>query len=119
MFAHAAKLNWEDIVSKNPDAPHRSERNEGWLKIKTAKRGTFPVLGSVKDPSGVAAPYLGKQEGKELVYMGKVGTGWSGRAPSRARYPSSSTRSSARRRGLASRSRSLRRPGSSRRSPPT
>jgi ATP-dependent DNA ligase len=31
----------------------------------------------VKDPSGVAALYLGKQEGKELRYVGKVGTGWS------------------------------------------
>jgi bifunctional non-homologous end joining protein LigD len=77
MFAHAAKLNWEGIVSKNPDAPYRSDRNEGWLKVKTAKRGTFPVVGFVKDPSGVAALYLCKQEGKELVYMGKVGTGWS------------------------------------------
>jgi bifunctional non-homologous end joining protein LigD len=77
MFAHAAKLNWEGIVCKNPDAPYRSVRNEGWLKIKTAKRGTFPVIGFIKDPSGVAALYLGKQEGKELVYMGKVGTGWS------------------------------------------
>jgi ATP dependent DNA ligase C terminal region len=28
-------------------------------------------------PRGVAALYLEKQEGKELVYMGKVGTGWS------------------------------------------
>ena len=26
---------------------------------------------------GVAAPYLGKKEGKDLVYMGKVCTGWS------------------------------------------
>jgi bifunctional non-homologous end joining protein LigD len=26
----------------------------------------------------VAALYLGKREGKNLVYMGKVGTGWSG-----------------------------------------
>ena len=34
-------------------------------------------MGFVKDPSGVAALYLGKQEGKDLVYMGKVGTGWS------------------------------------------
>ena len=25
----------------------------------------------------MAALYLGKREGKELVYMGKVGTGWS------------------------------------------
>ena len=32
---------------------------------------------AVKDPSGVAALYLGKREGKDLVYMGKVGTGWS------------------------------------------
>jgi bifunctional non-homologous end joining protein LigD len=77
MFAHAAKLNWEGIISKNADAPYRSDRNEGWLKIKTAQRGQFPVVGFVKDPTGVAALYLGKQEGDELIYMGKVGTGWS------------------------------------------
>jgi hypothetical protein len=77
MFAHAAKLNWEGIVSKNADAPYRSDRNEAWLKIKTSQRAKFPVIGFVKDPTGVAALYLGKREGKDLVYMGKVGTGWS------------------------------------------
>src|SRR6476661_329584 len=76
MFEHAAKLNWEGIVSKRADAPYRSERNENWLKIKAVHKGKFPVVGFVKDPSGVAALYLGKQEGKDLVYMGKVGTGW-------------------------------------------
>ena len=50
---------------------------EAWLKIKTVQKGKFPVIGFVKDPTGVAALYLGKKEGKELVYMGKVGTGWS------------------------------------------
>ena len=35
MFDHAAKLNWEVIVSKRADAPYRSERTEAWLKIKT------------------------------------------------------------------------------------
>ncbi|WP_334511584.1 non-homologous end-joining DNA ligase [Bradyrhizobium sp. AZCC 1693] len=75
MFEHAAKLHWEGIISKRADAPYRSERNENWLKIKAVHKGKFP--GFVKDPSGVAALYLGKQEGKELVYMGKVGTGWS------------------------------------------
>jgi bifunctional non-homologous end joining protein LigD len=49
----------------------------GWLKIKCVQKGKFPVIGFVKDPSGVAALYLGKPEGKDLVYMGKVGTGWS------------------------------------------
>lgn len=77
MFEHAAKLNWEGIISKRADAPYRSDRNEGWLKIKTVMKGKFPVIGFVKDPTGVAALYLGKQEGKDLVYMGKVGTGWS------------------------------------------
>jgi bifunctional non-homologous end joining protein LigD len=77
MFEHAAKLNFEGIVSKNAQAPYRSDRNEGWLKIKTVQKGKFPVIGLVKDPSGVAALYLGKREGKDLVYMGKVGTGWS------------------------------------------
>ena len=77
MFEHAAKLNWEGIISKRADAPYRSERNENWLKIKAVHKGKFPVVGFVKDPSGVAALYLGKQEGNELVYLGKVGTGWS------------------------------------------
>ena len=77
MFEHAAKLNWEGIVSKRADAPYRSERTEAWQKIKTVMKGKFPVIGFVKDPTGVAALYLGKQEGKDLVYMGKVGTGWS------------------------------------------
>jgi len=77
VFEHAAKLNWEGIVSKRADAPYRSERTEAWLKIKAVQREKFPVIGFVKDPTGVAALYLGKQEGKELVYMGKVGTGWS------------------------------------------
>jgi bifunctional non-homologous end joining protein LigD len=77
MFEHAAKLGWEGIISKNVQAPYRSDRNEAWLKIKTVQKGRFPVIGFVKDPTGVAAPYFGKREGKDLVYMGKVGTGWS------------------------------------------
>src|SRR5438552_7503077 len=74
MFAHAAKLGWEGIISKNATAPYRSGRNEAWLKVKCVQTGKFPVVGFIKDPSGVAALYLGKREGKDLVYMG---TGWS------------------------------------------
>ncbi|WP_342712764.1 hypothetical protein AAFG13_17370 [Bradyrhizobium sp. B124] len=40
------------------------------------QRGEFPVVGFIKDPAGVAALYLGRREGNDLVYMGKVGTGW-------------------------------------------
>ena len=76
LFQAAAKLNFEGIVSKRVDAPYRSERTEAWLKVKTTQREKFPVVGFIKDPTGVAALYLGKKEGKELRYMGKVGTGW-------------------------------------------
>jgi bifunctional non-homologous end joining protein LigD len=85
MFEHAAKLNWEGIISKRADAPYRSERTEAWLNIKTVQKGKFPIIGFVKDPTGVAALYLGKQEGKDLVYMGKVGTGWNRTTSSKIR----------------------------------
>jgi len=77
MFAASCKLGWEGIISKNAEAPYRSERSEAWLKVKCVQKGKFPVIGFVKDPTGVAALYLGKRDGKDLVYMGKVGTGWS------------------------------------------
>ncbi|MGH6713908.1 MAG: non-homologous end-joining DNA ligase [Bradyrhizobium sp.] len=77
MFDHATKLNYEGIISKRADAPYKSERGEAWLKVKAVQRDRFPVIGFIKDPTGVAALYLGQQEGKELRYMGKVGTGWS------------------------------------------
>jgi bifunctional non-homologous end joining protein LigD len=85
MFEHAAKLGWEGIVSKKADAPYRSDRGEAWVKVKCAQRARFPVVGFVKDPTGVAALHLGRKVGRDLVYMGKVGTGWSRTVSSRIR----------------------------------
>jgi bifunctional non-homologous end joining protein LigD len=84
MFAHAAKLGWEGIISKRADWPYRSKRSEAWLKIKAVMKGKFPLVGFVKVPTGVAALYLGKMKGKELLYMGKVGTGCPARPPARS-----------------------------------
>jgi bifunctional non-homologous end joining protein LigD len=85
LFDHAATLGYEGIISKKTDAPYRSERTEAWLKAKTIRKGKFPVVGFVADPSGVAALYLGKREGNELVYVGKVGTGWNRTTSSKIR----------------------------------
>ena len=76
LFEAASRVKYEGIISKRIDAPYRSERGEAWLKVKAVQREKFPVVGFIKDPAGVAALYLGKMEGKELRYMGKVGTGW-------------------------------------------
>jgi bifunctional non-homologous end joining protein LigD len=70
MLAHACKLKFEGIISKNGDAPHRSERSDAWIKVKCLQRDKFPVVGFVKDPTGVAALHHGRQEGKDLVYSG-------------------------------------------------
>jgi bifunctional non-homologous end joining protein LigD len=77
MLAHACKLKFEGIISKSADAPYRSERSDAWIKVKCLQRGKFLVVGFVKDATGVAALHLARQEGKDLVYSGKVGTGWS------------------------------------------
>jgi bifunctional non-homologous end joining protein LigD len=77
MFEAARRMNLEGIVSKRVDAPYRSDRTEAWLKIKTSQREKFPIVGFIPAPGGIAALYLGKREGKELRYVGKVGTGFS------------------------------------------
>ncbi|QOZ73217.1 ATP-dependent DNA ligase [Bradyrhizobium arachidis] len=77
MFAGAVKLNWEGIVSKRADAPYRSgDRSESWQKIKTSVREQFPIVGFIPGVGGISALYLGKREGRELRYIGKVGTGF-------------------------------------------
>jgi bifunctional non-homologous end joining protein LigD len=76
MFEHVSKLGWEGIISKRADAPYRSERGEAWLKIKVVQRDSFPIVGFVPAVGGIAALYLGKREGKDLTYVGKVGTGF-------------------------------------------
>jgi ATP-dependent DNA ligase len=58
------RCNYEAIVSKKADAPYRSDRNEAWQKVKCAQRAKFPVVGFVKDPTGVAALHLGREGGK-------------------------------------------------------
>jgi bifunctional non-homologous end joining protein LigD len=64
-----------------PQALGRGLRNEiaaSLFFFAIALRGLqFRVIVNGEDPTGVAALYLGKREGKDLVYMGKVGTGWS------------------------------------------
>ena len=77
MLAQACKLKFEGIISKNTGGPYRSERSDAWIKVKCLQRSKFLVVGFVKDPTGVAALHLGRQEGKDLLYAGKVGTGWS------------------------------------------
>ena len=85
LFQHACKLKLEGTISKLANAPYRSERNENWIKNKCVQRAKFPIIGFVPETAGIAALYLGKKEGKDLIYVGKVGTGFNRKTSSEIR----------------------------------
>lgn len=78
MFEHACEMGLEGVIAKRMDAPYRSGRGESWIKVKCVTRGTFTVVGYTPEGNGlVASLHLARKEGRELKYVGKVGTGWS------------------------------------------
>src|SRR5439155_5038763 len=77
LYARAADMNLEGVVSKRADAPYRSGRTDAWVKVKCWKRDRFAVVGFVPDGAGgLAKLRLARREGGKLVYAGRVGTGW-------------------------------------------
>jgi bifunctional non-homologous end joining protein LigD len=77
VFRHSCGLGFEGIVSKRRDAPYRSGRAEDWIKVKCVQCARYPIIGFVPETASIAALYLGRQDGKDLIYAGKVGTGFS------------------------------------------
>ena len=69
----SSEFGLEGIVSKLRNAPYKSGRTENWLKVKCLQVARFEVIG-FKD--GATSLYLAKRKGKELVYVGKAGTGF-------------------------------------------
>jgi bifunctional non-homologous end joining protein LigD len=73
LFAKSCELGLEGIVSKESNAPYRSGRTEAWIKAKCLQVARYEVIGY---KAGATSLYLGKREGKDLVYAGKAGTGF-------------------------------------------
>ena len=79
VHAHACDMGLEGIVSKRADRPYRSGRGRDWLKAKCARREEFVIAGfSPSDKKGrpFASLLLGSFENGDLVYRGRVGTGF-------------------------------------------
>jgi bifunctional non-homologous end joining protein LigD len=80
LYARATAIGLEGIISKRAGAPYRSSRGEQWLKVKCWKRGRFVVIGFVPEgSSGLLKLRLARREGNGLVFVGRVGTGWTGK----------------------------------------
>jgi bifunctional non-homologous end joining protein LigD len=79
-FQQASKLGLEGIVCKLRTGTYTAGRSYDWLKVKSSNREEF-VVGGFTDPGvrgGFGALLLGYYNDRhELVYAGKVGTGFS------------------------------------------
>ena len=73
------KLGLEGIIAKKADAPYRAARTAQWLKIKAEPTDDFVIVGFTQ-PKGsrshLGALQLGDYVNGELVYAGRVGTGF-------------------------------------------
>lgn len=79
-FETAAKMGLEGIMAKRKDSLYSPDsRNKQWLKIKANKRQEVVIAGYTKNDSSsklFSSLLLGVYEGGELIYTGKVGTGF-------------------------------------------
>jgi len=79
-FMKACEYGLEGIVSKRADSHYDSARSRNWLKIKCSKRQEFVIAGytpSSKGLPGFGSLILGVYDKDELIYAGRVGTGFS------------------------------------------
>ncbi len=74
------RKGWEGLIAKKTDAPYASGRTDRWLKFKCEAGQELVVVGWT-EPTGsrvaIGALLLAYHDGADLVYAGKVGTGFS------------------------------------------
>jgi DNA ligase D-like protein (predicted ligase) len=79
-YSEACHLGWEGLIAKRADAPYQAGRTKDWLKFKCENNQEL-VIGGFTDPqgtrTGLGALLLGYYDSDgQLVYAGKVGTGF-------------------------------------------
>lgn len=76
----AKKKGFEGLIAKDASSPYVEGRSSRWLKVKVHQEEEF-VIGGYTAPEGtrthLGALLLGAYRGGDLVYVGKVGTGFS------------------------------------------
>jgi bifunctional non-homologous end joining protein LigD len=75
----AKEGGFEGLVAKDLASPYVAGRSRAWRKVKVHQEDEFVIIGFTP-PKGtrqhLGALLLGAYEGKELQYVGKVGTGF-------------------------------------------
>jgi bifunctional non-homologous end joining protein LigD len=78
-WERARSEGWEGVIAKRRDSPYEHRRSPHWLKMKCEASQEF-VVGGFTDPQGgrvgLGALLVGYYDGDDLVFAGKVGTGF-------------------------------------------
>jgi len=76
MFDTACGMGLEGVVSKLADSRYVSDRTDSWLKMTCRQRETLSIVGYAIKESRFDGLIVGRQDGNELVYAGKVDHGF-------------------------------------------
>ncbi len=79
MFEQVQQMRLEGIVAKKADSPYRPGRSPDWLKIRADRTDDFVVVGFTDrkgSSTGFGALHVAQFRGDDLVYTGRVGTGF-------------------------------------------
>jgi ATP-dependent DNA ligase len=78
-WERALAEGWEGVVAKRRGSPYEHRRSPHWLKMKCEETQEL-VVGGFTDPQGarvgLGALLVGYYEGEDLVFAGKIGTGF-------------------------------------------
>jgi bifunctional non-homologous end joining protein LigD len=78
-WERASREGWEGVIAKRRGSPYEHRRSKHWLKMKIEASQEL-VVGGFTDPQGarvgLGALLVGYYDGDELVYAGKLGTGF-------------------------------------------
>ncbi len=78
-YAQVVKLELEGIVGKRADGRYRGGRTAQWIKVRADLTEDFVVVGFTEprgSRSGFGALHLGAYDDGQLVYAGRVGSGF-------------------------------------------
>jgi ATP-dependent DNA ligase len=78
-WERARREGWEGVIAKKRGSPYEHRRSKLWLKMKIEASQEL-VVGGFTDPQGarvgLGALLVGYYEDKDLVFAGKIGTGF-------------------------------------------
>lgn len=72
----ACRMNLEGIISKRLASPYRGERNGDWTKAKCRGGQEVVIGGFWGDSKNLRSLLVGAFRGKDFIYLGRVGTGF-------------------------------------------